>query len=162
MGARDHPDYSVHVVTAVREGPFTGEWVRENWTPPRRWGDRRPDDESDRRIAAAFNYVCVKESYRTAVAAAGIATVTIHTTGQTTRFEVEPSSRQRWKRLILGLSTLPWIELSAVTKGRVGFTPDGPIVQLLYKAIPLITGERPTAETIAKELQRQRGRRRSG
>jgi len=60
------------------------------------------------------------------------------------------------------LSTLPWIELSAVTKGRVGFTPDGPIVQLLYKAIPLITGERPTAETIAKELQRQRGRRRSG
>jgi hypothetical protein len=48
--------------------------------------------------------------------------------------------------------------LNAANPGRTPpfrFSKDGPVVRLLVKAIPLITGEMPTGGNVSRELYRQ-------
>jgi hypothetical protein len=42
------------------------------------------------------------------------------------------------------------------SRRRYNFSKDGPVVLFVIKAIGLITGEKPTAGAVAKELERQK------
>jgi len=134
------------------EPRFTGDWVRAN-------GDKRLDDAACARLADGFSRV-----YARAERAGAAPSVCIHSMGRTVFFDPQPwpveSGRRLWARPLRLLSTTICVEMNATQpiNGRpFGYTPDGPVVKLLRKVIPLlITGEHPTAAAITRELRRQR------
>jgi hypothetical protein len=65
---------------------------------------------------------------------------------------------RRWAEYVLAMGEVTKEVLNAANPGRTppfSFSKDGPVVRLLVKAIPLITGEQPTAANVSRELYRQ-------
>ena len=137
----------------MSEGPFTGKWVRENLGRPKR-GDERPDDVGCDRIAAEFNRTYVREKFVKTVDSPHIFWASRHARA-TAVVHPPDEERRRWAGL-LAMGEVTCNELNAANLGRkppFAYTKDGPVVNLLLEAIPLITGEHPTADAIAMEFR---------
>jgi hypothetical protein len=134
----------------MSEGSFTGKWVRENLGRPKR-GDRRPDAAGCERIAAEFNRAYAREKFGETVDSPHIFWASRHAPVA----HPPDEERRRWAGL-LAMGEVTCNELNAANPGRkppFAYTKDGPVVNLLLEAIPLVTGERPTADAIAMEFR---------
>jgi hypothetical protein len=134
---------------------FTGKWVRENLAQPKR-GDKRPDDAGCDRIAAEFNRANARENFGETVDAPHIFWATRHAMPPGAGAAYTPNAvRRRWAGL-LTMGEVVCNELNVANLGRkpaFAYTEGGPVVKLLHKAIPLITGEHPTRNAIAMEFR---------
>jgi hypothetical protein len=137
------------------EDMFTGAWIQKNLSLAQT--DKPLKLDRCNQIAATFNEEYAEENpiwYSPHIhwARPGAAP-TARTHG---------ASARRWAKYVLKMGEVTQAALNAVNEGRTPpfrYSKDGPVVRLLVKAIPLITGETPTAGNVSQELYRQLRRR---
>jgi hypothetical protein len=70
---------------------------------------------------------------------------------------------QRWHEFVLSTAEAIRVELGNANRRMkpdgFGYSAKGPVAKIVVRAIPLVTGETPTALAVAKELERQLKRR---
>jgi hypothetical protein len=147
------------------EEMFTGEWVQKSLSLVQ--SDKLPKLARCNQIAAEFNraygrenpiwYVPHTEWARSYSPSEGLVRPGVPPTAR-----IHDATARRWAEYALAMGEVTQEVLNAANPGRTppfGFSKDGPVVRLLVKAIPLITGEQPTADNVSQVLYRQLRRR---
>jgi hypothetical protein len=171
----------------MNEGPFTWERVKSTFDLKRE-SDKAPGREGCEQIAEKLNEINVRVKTDLIERSNWQRSVdwplflrlspddrSIDSSGERIRpsraAQQVPSDaewRARWTGWVLELAEFVLVELEKANKNNpdmrpnyFGFSKGGPVVRFVVKVIPVITGEAPpTASAVAKELERQRQRRR--
>jgi hypothetical protein len=147
----------------MSEGPFTWEWVAGHLILKERKAEG-PDRAGCDRIAAKLNQAFACEMRKNEQPARrNPLGFTIAVPGRTaavrggwSHADKAFQEQRRWHAYAPALAEVMKAELDRVNPHAIdiGYSADGPIVRALVDAIPIITGEHPRPEAIAKRLKR--------
>jgi hypothetical protein len=143
------------------EDMFTGDWIQTNLSLVQT--DKLPKLDRCNRIAAEFNRAYGRENPiyyapHTDWARSYSPSEGLVRPGGPPTARIHDATARRWAEYVLAMGEVTQEVLNAANPGRTPpfrYSKDGPVVRLLVKAIPLITGEHPTAGNVSRELYRQ-------
>jgi hypothetical protein len=150
--------------------PFTWKWVEEHLVLKEGKAES-PDRDGCDQIAAELNRASAREMLKNEPpppalplaqsaspirAAAQVLGFHMGVPGGWSHGDVAFQKQRRWHDHVLALAEVTRTELERVNPPTIdiGYSKDGPIVRMLAKAIPIITGEHPRPAAIAKKLGR--------
>jgi hypothetical protein len=144
----------------MRAGPFSWKWVREDLVFKER-GAKGPHRGGCGRIAVELNrvFMLVNEPrdsphlFRAQAPRWDDTAAPGHPRQIPRRQRLPP----HWHDDVLAMAEVVRTEIERVNPYGVdvGYSKDGPIVRLLVDAIPIITGEQPTRDAVAKKLRQR-------
>jgi hypothetical protein len=147
----------------VSEGAFTGKWVEEHLIL-KEGKAISPDSDGYDRIAAELNRAFACEmlknerpsSHPSVLSPAQALGFHLGVPGGWSHGDAAFKKQRRWHDHVLAPAEVMRTELYRVNPPTVdiGYSKDGPIVGALVDAIPIITGEHPSRDAIAKKLER--------
>jgi hypothetical protein len=148
----------------VSGGPFTGKWVEEHLIL-KEANAKSPDHDGHERIAAGFNRAFACEMLKNERPQSQVLSPTralgfhLGVSGGWSHGDAAFKKQRRWHDHVLDLAEAMLVVLKHVNELYVdidiGYSKDGPIVRVLVDAIPIITGEHPSPDAIAKKLERR-------
>jgi hypothetical protein len=151
----------------VSEGPFTWEWIEKRLIPKEAHANP-PDPAGCALITAELNRAFAREMFENErlknashpshplVAVAQVRGFHIGAPGGWSHGDAAFRKQRRWHDHVPALAEVMRTELNRVNPPTVdiGYSKDGPIVRALVEAVPLVTGEHPSRDAIAKKLER--------
>jgi hypothetical protein len=147
----------------VTEGPFTWEWVEKHLILKEVKAES-PDRDGYERIAAEFNRAFAREmlknerpsTHPSVLSPAQALGFHLGVPGGWSHGDAAFKKQRRWHDHVWAMAEAMKAELERVNPPTVdiGYSKDGPIVRALVDAIPIITGEHPGRDAIAKKLER--------